>query len=83
MKCKEMYINDPRNLKYARTKGITGKECSDVLGCTELRKAMSNLRRNPFYKVTDIWEEGENKFGDPVKYKRYFVERKKIIDITK
>ena len=83
LRCKEVYLSEPRNKHYARTKGITCNEFRDVLGSGELRKVISNLRRNPMYNVYDVWEDGENKFGEPVRYKRYFVERKKSVDITK
>ena len=40
--------------KYGNTRGITVKECIDVLGTTELRKIISELRRHGFV-VTDVW----------------------------
>lgn len=58
--------------KYGR-RGITVKEAMEVLGTTELRKIMSTLRERGF-KIITVWEEGENIFGEEVRYKRYFVE---------
>ena len=60
---------------YGSHGGITVKECIDVLGTTELRKIMSDLRKKGFV-VRDIWEEGENRFGEKTKYKRYFLNGK-------
>lgn len=63
--------------RYGNTKGITVKECNDVLGTTELRKIISELRRHGFV-VTDIWEDNTNRFGDvDGKHKRYFIRKGK------
>ena len=59
--------------KYGR-RGITVREANEVIGTTELRKIMSTLREKG-YKVHDIWEDGLNRYGNPVRYKRYFVEQ--------
>lgn len=59
---------------YGSKKGITVRECIDVLGTTELRKIMSDLREKGFV-VRDIWEDGENRFGEKTTYKRYFLTR--------
>ena len=59
--------------KYGR-RGITVREAMEVLGTTELRKIMSTLRERGF-KVITVWEEGENRYGEQVRYKRYFVEQ--------
>ena len=61
--------------KYGR-RGITVREAIDVLGTTELRKIMSTLIKRGL-KVWDVWEVGENRFGNEIRYKRYFVETKK------
>lgn len=58
--------------KYGTKKGITVKECIDVLGTTELRKIVSNIREKGVV-VTDRWEVGENVFGEETRYKRYFI----------
>lgn len=69
-------INPKHYAKYAHTKGITVRECEEVLGSTELRKIISTIRKDNRFRVFDIWEDGENKFGEPTRYKRYFIERK-------
>lgn len=71
---KEKVLSMPMNkFKYGK-KGITVREANEVLGTTELRKIMSTLRESG-YKVITVWEEGENRYGEPVRYKRYFVEK--------
>lgn len=71
---KEKVLSMPMNkLKYGK-KGITVREANEVLGTTELRKIMSTLRERG-YKVIAVWEEGENRYGELVRYKRYFVEK--------
>lgn len=82
LKNKRVYIHSDYDYeKYGKFKGITVKECEKFLGTTELRKIMSNLKRMG-YEVTSVWETGENRFGDPTRYKRYFVggKRKTIMD---
>lgn len=59
--------------QYGR-RGITVREATEVLGTTELRKIMSTLKQKG-YKIFTQWEEGENKFGEPVRFKRYLVEQ--------
>lgn len=61
--------------KYGR-RGITVREAFEVLGTTELRRIISRLRERG-YTVHCIWEDGFNKHGDEVRYKRYFVEQGK------
>ena len=61
--------------KYGR-RGITVREATEVLGTTELRKIMSDMKEKG-YKVVTVWEEGLNRYGNMVRYKRYFVETKK------
>lgn len=57
-------------------KGITVKECEQNLGTTELRKCISNIRDKGWI-VLDTWEDGCNRFGDQVRYKRYFLAGRK------
>ena len=65
---------DQRILDYLREnpKGITVAECIKTLKTTELRKAVSTLNRKGF-DVQSVWESGENSFGEPIHYKRYFL----------
>lgn len=51
-------------------KGLTVKECQQVLGTTELRKIVCDLEDKGF-KFARVWEYGENRFGELVRYKRY------------
>lgn len=77
IKRKGDYLSNPHLYKkYIGTKGITVRECEEVLGSTELRKIISTIRDDNRFRVFDIWEDGENKFGEPTRYKRYFIERK-------
>lgn len=69
------FTNQIHAYQYGKTKGITVKECIDVLGTTELRKIISNLRDKGF-RIVDIWESDINRFGQEVKYKRYLIGRK-------
>ena len=55
---------------------ITGREAIDELGTTEVRSRISELRKAG-YIITDAYEEGWNKYGDPVRYKRYRLEESK------
>ena len=57
-------------------KGITVKECIDIIGTTELRKLICNIKDKGWI-VLDTWEEGCNRFDDQVRYKRYFLAGRK------
>ncbi|MBR2578877.1 MAG: hypothetical protein IKE41_01905 [Clostridia bacterium] len=76
VKNKNPYLTNPYIYKYKDTKGVTVKEVEEVLGSTECRKMISTLRDRG-YRIVDVWEEGENKFGEPTRYKRYFIQGKK------
>lgn len=52
--------------------GLTVKQCIDNLGTTELRKIISDLKIEG-YEFADTWETGTNRFGEPTRYKRYFL----------
>ena len=68
------FKNTVHQYQYGKTSGITVKECIDVLGTTELRKIISNLRYKGF-RIVDIWETDINRFGDEIRYKRYLISR--------
>ena len=55
-------------------KSLTVAEAQRELGTTELRKIISILRDRG-YEIIDKWVEGENRFGDVVRFKRYFLLR--------
>ena len=68
-----------RVYKYLQTHPyITVNDCKEVLGTTELRKIVSDLRISLIpegYTIDDVWETSFNRFGDKVRYKRYFLKR--------
>lgn len=71
LKNKSKYIHTEFHMRrYGMVPGITVKECEEILGTTELRKIISDLiaTGHMFWKV---WEEGENRFGDKTRFKRY------------
>lgn len=74
-KKEKMFALPVNKYKYGR-RGITVREATEVLGTTELRKIMSDLREKG-YRVLSVWEEGENRYGNTVRYKRYFIEKTK------
>ena len=80
-----MKPSEQRVYKYLQThKFITVNDAKEVLGTTELRKIVSDLRAKLIplgYTIDDVWTESFNRFGDKVRYKRYFL--KKVVDISK
>lgn len=69
-----MDTRDERILRYLATHrhGLTVVDAIAILGTTELRKAISNLRAKG-HKIGDEWVSGVNRYGDEVKFKRYFL----------
>ena len=53
-------------------KTITPYEAFEKLGCTKLATRISELREKGI-KIRDCWEESYNRFGDKVRYKKYFI----------
>ncbi len=74
-----MTPSEHRVYKYLQTHPyITVNECKEVLGTTELRKIVSDLRiklLSEGYTISNCWVESENRYGDKVRYKRYFLKR--------
>jgi hypothetical protein len=68
-----------RVYKYLQTHPyITVQECKEVLGTTELRKIVSDLRiklLSEGYTIDSIWQSSINRYGDKVRYKRYFLRK--------
>jgi hypothetical protein len=68
-----------RVYKYLQThKFLTVNDCKEILGTTELRKIVSDLRIKLIsegYTIDDVWETSFNRFGDKVRYKRYFLRK--------
>lgn len=54
--------------------GITQKEATDKLGISRLPAQIFRLRERG-ETITAIWETGRNRFGEKIRYKRYFLGR--------
>lgn len=65
-------------LKYLQSHrgGLTVKGCGEMLGTTELRKIVSDLK-DAGWIIGDVWETGTNRYGETTRYKRYFLLGKK------
>lgn len=64
-----------RVLDYLKThQGITQKEASDHLGCLRLSERIRELA-GLGYIVEKTWETSVNRYGDRVRYMRYFVKK--------
>lgn len=55
---------------------ITVRQAVDDLGTTELRSRISEIKRAG-YAVSSDYEVGKNKFGDPARFKRYWIKESK------
>lgn len=53
-------------------KSITPFEAYDKLGCTKLATRISELRAKGI-KIQDVWKEDFNRYGNKVRYKKYFI----------
>ena len=71
-----MKPSEQRVYKYLQThKFLTVNDCKEILGTTELRKIVSDLRVSLLsdgYTIGDTWVESVNRFGDKVRYKDIF-----------
>ena len=74
-----MKPSEQRVYKYLQTHPyITVNDCKEVLGTTELRKIVSDLRIKLIsegYTIDSVWKMSENRYGEKVRYKRYFLKR--------
>lgn len=62
-------------LHHLHHKGnITSKEAFDYYGATRLSAIIYSLREDGI-RIGMVWEEGINRFGKPVRYGRYFLEK--------
>lgn len=60
-------------LKYMEdNRRITPQDAFMDLSITKLATRISELRREG-YAICDEWVEDKNKFGQPVRYKRYWI----------
>ena len=65
-----------RILKYLETHcGISQAEAYDAFGCLRLSERIRELADRK-YKVEKVWEEDLNRYGEKVRYVRYFVTKK-------
>ena len=66
-----------RTLTMLRENGsVTAMELTADGGMCSPRKRISELKHSPMldgYEIVDIWEEGHNRYGEPVRYKRYIL----------
>ena len=66
-----------RALSMLRERGsVTAGELMTDAGMCSPRKRISELKRSTMiagYEITDQWEEGHNRYGEPVRYKRYYL----------
>lgn len=74
-----MKPSEQRVYKYLQTHHyITVNDCKEVLGTTELRKIVSDLRIKLIsegYTIDDVWTESISLYGNKIRYKRYFLKR--------
>ena len=65
-----------RVLKYMRDFGsITTFEAFTELGCTRLSEYIRQLRLE--YNIQDEWVRSQNRYGENVEYKKYFIVEEK------
>ena len=59
--------------EHLKTYGsITTWEAIKEYGCTRLSDKIFRLRRDG-YKITDEWQEGKNRYGKKIKWKKYIL----------
>lgn len=62
-----------RVLNYIKEFGsITTYNAFTDLGCTRLSEYIRQLRKE--YVIADEWIDTTNRYGEPVRYKRYWLE---------
>ncbi len=73
----EAYAND-KNRQHRRiadfiidNHGISGRDASECLGIQSFTKRISEMRRLG-YPLDYKWETASNRFGEKVRYKRWF-----------
>ena len=59
-----------------KKKSITSLEAFEDFGATRLSAIIFDLRSGGF-DIRDVWEEVTNRYGETVRYKRYFLVGKK------
>lgn len=61
---------------FAKHKTITSMDAFKLYGITRLSAKIYNLRERG-YEIDMVWEESVNRYGTPVRYGRYFIEKTK------
>lgn len=62
---------EERVLKYMEQNGsITQKQANDDLGCSRLAEYIRRLKEAGF-PIIGEWKTGENRFGEPTRWKEY------------
>lgn len=70
----EKISQEERILRHIkRFDSITSWEAFEDYGITRLSAKIFNLRERGF-KISGEWVERTNRFGEPVRFKRYFLE---------
>lgn len=63
-----------RIIKYIQDFGsITALEAMKDLGITQLGARIDGLQKDG-YSFKKVWERSKNRYGEPVDYKRYYLE---------
>lgn len=57
-------------------KTITSMEAIETYGFTRLSAVIFNLRKSGV-KIGMVWEQGVNRFGNPIKWGKYFLIKNK------
>lgn len=66
-------MQNKRLIDYLKSgRGITAKEAADMLGIQRLSGRIFELKRMG-YEIVEAWEKSKNRYGDEVRYKRYFL----------
>lgn len=60
----------------AKHKTITSIEAFEFYGITRLSARIYDLREQG-HKIGMVWEESVNRYGTPVRYGKYFIEKTK------
>lgn len=67
-----MNNQEERIVRFCKDNGsITGWQAMKELGIMRLASRIHDMRSK--YSITDIWVDDINRYGDKVRYKKYFV----------
>lgn len=59
--------------------GITSWEAIKEFGATRLSAIIFNLRKRGYF-IESIWQESTNRYGDPVRFVKYMLDKEKTFD---